>query len=190
MEQALVLASIVLGVAIAFELEHLSRILRAKNVKWHWAQPMFALFVLLSIIAFWWGATEWATRAEAAGEQLSLGRFLPIMWNLVLLALLAAVSFPDSVPDEGIDLAEYYQDNRKYQWSLMALYFWSVYLGYAVNVIQTSTSVGQALGMLVGDTFFSLVMTGMIFARKWWQIGIGFAVLSLIPLFWVTRTLG
>lgn len=35
MEQALVLASIVLGVGIAFEMENLNRVLRASKVRWH-----------------------------------------------------------------------------------------------------------------------------------------------------------
>ena len=190
MEQALVLASIVLGVAIAFELEHLNGVLRAKNVKWHWAQPLFALFVLLTIIAFWWGAVNWAEQAENSAEPFSFGRFLPMMFQLVLLALLAAASFPDKIGEEGLDLAEYYQDNRRYQWTLMALYFWAVYLGYLINTIQNSESVGEVVNKVAFDTVYAMALTSMIFIRRWWQVAIGFAVAAIAPAVWFTRTLG
>ena len=88
MEQALVFASIVLGVAVAFELQHLNTLLRSKNVKWHWAQPIFALFVLLTIMSFWWMIANRANSEEA----MTLARFLPIMWILVLRNLLAAAA--------------------------------------------------------------------------------------------------
>jgi len=34
MEQALVFASVVLGVAVALELDHFSKVIRTKNVRW------------------------------------------------------------------------------------------------------------------------------------------------------------
>jgi hypothetical protein len=184
MEQALVLVSIVLGVAIAFELEHLNNVLRAPNVKWHWAQPAFGLFVLLTIIAFWWGA------ADQEGRSLTLGEFLPVMFQLILLALLAAVSFPDRVPAEGISLADYYLANRRYQWILMALYFWSIHLGFMIRSARTSDSLGQYLLLVGPDSLMALLILGMIFARKWWQVGAGFAILSLAPAVWLFRVIG
>lgn len=190
MEQALVLASIVLGVAIAFELEHLNGVLRAKNVKWHWAQPLFALFVLLTIIAFWWGAVNWSEQAGNSDEPFSFGRFLPMMFQLVLLALLAAASFPDTIDEGGLDLAEYYQENRRYQWTLMALYFWAVYTGFFVNVVQTSETAGEVFNKVIFDTVYAIALTSMIFLRRWWQIAIGFAVVAIAPAVWFTRTLG
>ena len=183
MEQALVLASIVLGVAIAFELEHLNNVLRSDKVKWHWAQPVFALFVLLTIIAYWWGAA-----ANASGP-ITLGEFLPIMFQLVLLALLAAVSLPDRIEDEGLDLAAYYRQNRRYQWTLMALFMWSINLRWFWTVWQRDVAVADFLAIIVGDAIGGLVIIAMIFARRWWQVAFGFAVLSIAPVLWVSRTL-
>lgn len=185
MEQAIVLASIVLGVAIAFELEHLNKVLRSKNVKWHWAQPAFALFVLLNIISYWWGI------ANKADGEITLGAFLPIMFQLVILALLAATSFPDEINKEtGLDLAEYYQDNRKYEWTLMTLYLGSIHLGYTYNVAQSTDSYGDFLIRVVPDTILASVVVFMIFARKWWQVALGFTLLTIAPIIWMTRTLG
>lgn len=184
MEQALVLASIVLGVAIAFELEHLNNVLRSDRVKWHWAQPLFALFVLLTITSYWWGAA-----ANASGP-ITLGAFLPIMFQLIMLALLAAVSLPDRVDEDGLDMAEYYQSNRRYQWLLMTLFFWSVNLRWFWTVWQRDFPLAEFLAQIGGDAIGGLVIFAMIFARRWWQVALGFAVLSIAPIIWVTRTLG
>ena len=43
MGQALVFASIILGVAVAHELGNLHSLIRSRNVRWYWAQPIFAL---------------------------------------------------------------------------------------------------------------------------------------------------
>lgn len=184
MEQALVLASIVLGVAIAFELEHLNNVLRSDKVKWHWAQPIFALFVLLTIIAFWWGAA-----ANASGP-ITLGEFLPIMFQLIMLALLAAVSLPDRIGDDGVDLADYYQRNRRYQWILMSLFFWSINARWFWTVWQRDPSFADFLAIISGDALAGLLIFAMIFAKRWWQVALGFAILSAAPIIWVTRTLG
>lgn len=187
MEQALVLASVVLGVAIAFELEHLNKVVRAKNVKWHWAQPLFATFVLLSILAFWWGAVIWATGPDAS-PSISLGEFLPLMFQMILLALLAAVSFPDTIPEKGLDLADYYQENRVYQWTLLVLYFGSVHARYVIATAMKATSLAD-MWVVVPDTIMLALFSLMIFARKWWQVALGFGVFSFVPIIWASLTL-
>ena len=169
---------------MAFELENLNRVLRSDKVRWHWAQPLFALFVLLNIIAYWWGAA-----ADAEGS-ITFAQFLPIMFQLVMLVLLAAVSLPDQIGEDGVSLAEYYQDNRKYQWLLFSLYFWSIHLGYLGHVLSTSETFGQVVERAGMDTLISLLFIGMMFARQWRWIAAGFAVLSLSPLIWAARTLG
>lgn len=184
MEQALVLVSIVLGVAIAFEIEHLNKVLRSRKVKWHWAQPIFAVFVLLSIISYWWGAASMPDRA------LALGEFVPVMGQLIVLALLAAVSFPDDIPEGGLDLAAYYQENRRYQWGLMALYLWSIHIGYMIRSVNDADSIGRYFVMVAPDTALALILTSMIFVRKWSMVALGYAVLSVAPIIWLFRTLG
>jgi hypothetical protein len=183
-EQALVFASIVLGVAVAFELGHLNGVLRSDRVRWHWAQPAFALFVLLTIISYWW-------MAAAKGDgPITLGEFLPIMFQLVLLVLLAAVSLPDRIPEEGVDLAEYYQRNRRYQWLLMALYMWSLHISYLIYSAENAASLGQFLRVTALDTVAGLVMIAMIFARRWSFVALGFLVLSVGPVLWIGRSIG
>lgn len=187
MEQALVLASIVLGVAIAFELEHLNGVLRAKNVKWHWAQPLFALFVLLTIISFWWMAVS---NAQNNPGPLSFGAFIPVMFLLVVLALLAAVSFPNDIPEEGLDLAAYYQETRTYQWGLMSLYFWSITAGFLFRTAQQTSNIADFLLATGADMLGGVIVVAMMFIKTWWKVAIGFAFLSLGPAVWLPRVLG
>ena len=123
MEQALVLISIVLGVAITFELENLNRLIRARNVRWHWAQATYAVWVLMCVIYFWW------MMAAQEGE-LSIAQFMPIMFTLIMLVLMSAVALPDNVPEDGLRMAEYYMENRRYQWGLVVLAMLPISLGW------------------------------------------------------------
>lgn len=184
MEQALVLASIVLGVGIAFELENLNRVLRSPQVRWHWAQPLFALLVLLTIISYWWGL------ARNPDGAITIGEFLPIMFDLVLLVLLAAASLPEKVGEEGGDLAAYYQANRRYQWILLTLFFWAVNLRWMSGVWTEASGIGQFLSVIAVDATAGLVVFAMIFVKRWWMVALGFAILSLGPVVWIGRTLG
>lgn len=184
MDQALVLISIVLGVAITFELENLNRLIRAPNVRWHWAQPIFAFFALMIVLVFWW---MMANRADTG--PISLGAFLPIMALMVVIVLIAAVSLPDKVPEEGeLSLADYYMANRKYQWSLVLLTVLVIGSGWLATLF---TRYGFVEGLIRGwgEWVPMILVTWMIFADRWWKVGIGYAAMSFVPIAWLSRTL-
>ena len=184
MQQALVLASVVLGVAIAFELEHLNQVLRSKNVRWHWAQPIFAFLVLILIVSFWWAI------ARAPSGSITIAQFLPTLFQLIVLALLAAASFPDKVPEEGLDLADYYQSSRKYQWFLFALFIWIANARWFYGAWNPEISLGRYLLTIATDATIGLLIIGMMFARSWWLVGIGLGGLTLAFSVLLTRTIG
>lgn len=184
MENALVFVSIVLGVAVAFELENLNRLLRSTKVKWHWAQPLFALFVLLTIMSFWWMIAS----RDLAGE-ISLARFLPVMWVLVLLNLLAAVALPDEIPETGIDLGEYYQSNRRYMWALYFLMIAPLAANWVVVGIRRSRDWTEVLPYLGSEIVPLAIVVLLFFARRWWLVATGFAGLGLVVAAWLSRTL-
>ncbi len=184
MDQALVFASIILGVAVALQLENLHRLLRFAEVKWHWAQPLFALLVLLLLMFFWWSL------ADNQSGSITLGEFLPIMWSLVLLVLLSAVALPEVEKGETTDLAAYYQANRRYMWGLVLLAGLPLGSEYLYRVATTSQSLSEAFDRGVGDLVAWLVIIAMVFVRRWWQVAVGFAILSLGPITWLSRTLG
>ncbi|MDE1466350.1 hypothetical protein [Aurantiacibacter sp. D1-12] len=184
MEQALVFASIVLGIAVAFELQHLHQLLRAPNIRWHWAQPLFAFFVLLSIMSIWWMIAG----REIEGE-MTLARFMPIMWGLVMLNLLAAVALPDKIPEEGIDLAEYYQANQRYMWGLYILFFLPLGVNWFVYSMRRAENISQFVQLISGDMLGLCAFVFLFFARKWWLVAVGFAGLATLSLSWLTRAL-
>lgn len=184
MEQALVFASVVIAVAVAMEVENLNRLLRSRNVKWHWAQPLFAVLVLFMIMRFWWSL------ADDTSGAITLGEFVPIMWSMIMLALLAAVALPDRIGDDEVDLAAYYQNNRRYMWILVVLAGAPLQAPWLYSMWQESGSFGEYFTRTMGDNIAWLVVVALIFARRWWVIGVLMAVVALGPIAWLSRTLG
>lgn len=181
MEKALVLISIVLGVAITFELENLNRLIRSKNVRWHWAQAIYALWVLMCVIYFWW------MMAAQEGE-LSIAQFLPIMFILILLVLMSAVALPDEVPEEGLRLSEYYMRNRRYQWGLVVVAMLPISLSWLATLYARG-GLFYALTEGWAEWASILLLVWMVFADRWWKVLAGFAATSFIPITWLSRTL-
>ena len=184
MEQALVFASIVLGVGIAFELENLNRLIRAENVRWHWAQPLFAVLILLLIMSYWWSI---ASRSE---ESITLGEFVPIMWTLVTMNLLAAISLPDRIGEHGVDLAAYYQRNRRYMWSLGFLSGLPHELQFLTQAAQAAPDITTWLKWVALDLVVYGTLASLIFIRRWWLVALGMAIVALSTVSWFSRSLG
>lgn len=184
MEQALVLISIVLGVAITLELENLNRLIRAPNVRWHWAQAIFAVFALLMVLVFWW---MMAARRDTGA--ITLGQFLPIMGLMVLLVLTAAVALPDKVPEEGtLDMGDYYMTNRKYQWGLVLALVAIIGTGWLAT-LTTRYGLVEAITRGWGEWLPMFIIVWMIFANRWWKVAAGYVAMSFIPIAWLSRTL-
>ncbi|MEO1730965.1 MAG: hypothetical protein AAFR64_09520 [Pseudomonadota bacterium] len=182
MEQALVFASIVLGVAVASELNNLHRLLQSRKVTWHWAQPLYALLTLLTIMAFWWILA----RADLSRE-ITLAGFLPAMWVLVLLNLKAAVALPDTIPEEGVNLAEYYQDKRRYMWGLYILAFAPMVGFTAIRAAQMANGLGQFIQLAGPDLLGLALILLLFFARGWWLIALGYAGFLTLATVWLFR---
>ncbi len=184
MEQALVFASIILGVAISDQILSLHRLLRTDApVRWHWAQPWFAVIVLMTDMMIWW-----AIAGNASGP-VSIGEFLPKVVQLILLALLTVSTLPDTVPIEGVDLADYYQRNKRYQWTLLALVFaW----GFLIDIVEV-VSVGDDFAPFVlgrwGDVIGLALVVAMGLIRSWRGVAIGLLLTSLPTLLWTARTI-
>ena len=185
MEQALIFASIIVGVAVSDQILSLHRLLRSDApVKWHWAQPWFAMVVLLLNVMIWWSI---ASRDDAS---LTIGGFLPLLVTLILLALLTASTLPDRIDKDGIDLADYYQSNRRYQWTLLALALvWR--LGSDIlESVDTWAELSSLLYDRSADIVVIGVMIAMAFIRRWWLVAIGMALLSTGPIGWLSRSIG
>jgi hypothetical protein len=182
-EQALTFASIIIGVAISDQVLSLHRLLRCgAPVRWHWAQLWFAVIVLLTDMMVWWAI------AGNGNGPVSIGAFLPKVVQLILLALLTVSTLPDHVGAEGVDLADYYQRNKRYQWTLLGLTFlW----GFGIDIIEKIDGVNDFAPFMLGrwlDLLALGLIVGMGFVRRWPAVALGLAMTTVPAFLWLART--
>lgn len=183
MGNVLVFVSIVIGLGVADILVSLHRLLRARaQVRWDWAALVVAFLVLLTIVQMWW------TIAQPGAGPVTIGAFLPMLVELILLFLLASAVLPDSVSPEGVDLKAYYDANGGYIWALFAAALgWLV----VVDLVSVTPRLGlkAALGRQLGEFVALGAMISLIFTRRRWWHAIGLCVLASGPLGWLSRSL-
>lgn len=183
-EQALVFASIIIGVAISDQVLSLHRLLRSGvPVRWHWAQPWFAVLVLMLNIMIWW-----SIKSSDQTSGYTIAQFVPLLVLLILLALLTVTSLPDHLPPKGMDLAEYYQLNRRYQWGLLAT---ALLWQFGAGLVEATANDMSALDYIEArstDLMIVFLMIGMAFSRRWWVVALGLAIMSIGPIGWLSRT--
>ena len=184
-EYVSVMASIIIGLALVDVLVSLNRLIRAgRSVKWDWAAPVASLLVVMTLIQIWWGLYQ-------PGEvHMTIGQFLPLFVELVLLFLLGAAALPDDVPAEGVDLKTYYDRNGPYFWSLYTAALGWLIVCQAISLVAN----GENLMLLIEGRLIDILVLGvfasLIFIRnRWWHV-IAFLILGLGPIGWLTRSLG
>jgi hypothetical protein len=181
----LIFASIIVGLAVADQLVSLHRLLRRRHdVGWDWAALIVALLVLLAQVQGWWSLAQ----REGA---LTIGEFLPMLTQLILMFLLASAVLPDEVPPNGIDLKTYYHDNGSYIWSLFSA---AAGLGTAIRIVADVQAGSQPLPLLI-ERIPELVVLGMIISlifirRRWWHAATMLVLVGVGPLLWLSRSLG
>ncbi len=182
-EYTSVLASIIIGLALVDILVSLNRLIRAgREVRWHWAAPLSALLVTLTIVQIWWSLY----RPE--GAPMTIGQFLPLLVLMVILFLLAAAALPDETSPDGKDLRVYYDRNGPYFWSLFtAALAWPVLIEWLEASLH-----GRFVEYAIDRRFEGLVLVvlaSLIFVRRLWWHAIAFAFFSLGPIAWLSRSL-
>lgn len=184
-ENALVFASIIVGVAVTDELVSLHRLLRMrKRVRWDWAILAVALLILLTIVQIWWSI------AQPDPRPWTIARFLPLLVELILLFLLASAALPDEVPDEGIDLRTYYDENGSYIWSLFALALGWLIVAGDIGAVAAGGPLFQILANQLVEFVILVVMVSLIFLRKRWWHAVALVLLASGPIGWLSRSLG
>ncbi len=180
----LVFASIVIGVAVTEILTSLHRLLRHRAlVRWDWLPLAVALLVLLTLVQTWWSI------AQPSQEATTIGQFVPILVELIMLFLLAAACLPDLVDESGLDLTDYYKANHSYIWTLYALNLgWALATG-AAQASNSFAGFVSALADRSADFVFVGVMASLALTeRRWWHIA-ALALLSVGPILWMSRSL-
>lgn len=163
-----------IGLAIADMATSLHRLLRnRRRVRWDWVSPLAAIVILTELFNFWW---NWR-----GFTGTTLGATAPYFAVLIILFLAACATLPDEVPDKGIDLRRYFDDNRAYFWGVYACYL-AGWIGQgSIRDLAHGASVIAVWKDNYVDYGWIAVYFTMIFVRARWISG---AVLAL-SLFWV-----
>lgn len=183
-EHALVFASIIVGVAITDQMISLNRLLRARHrVRWDWAVPAVALLALLTVVQIWWSV------AQPGVRQITIGQFLPILLELILLFLLCAATLPDEIPAEGLSLRDYYDAQGPYVWTLFAAALaWTFVAGQIALAANGQWGLRELLDRGV-DLVVLALMVSLVFVRRRWWHAIVLLALATGPIGWLSRSL-
>ena len=182
-DRALIFAGIIVGIAVADQLLSLHRLLkRRRDVTWDVLLLWVAALVMVNLVQVWWSV------AGARTVPLTIGDFLPMLVGLVFLFLLAAASMPDEIPAKGIDLRRYYDEHRRYLWTLYSLA--GVSLMVTRLVAPQSVQVKfLSLENLIDAAALALMISLAVVRNRWWHIAV-LAVLTLAgPVRWLSITL-
>ncbi|MFL5381752.1 MAG: hypothetical protein ACJ8GN_04485 [Longimicrobiaceae bacterium] len=161
-EYVLPMVSILVGLAIGDLSLSLHRLLRARRrVRWDWLPLAAALLVLLLILFFWWAFYAMG-RAEVWTRYWA---FLVLAAALIGMFLLASAALPDTVPEDGLDLAAYYDENRRYFWILFAVF---TLLAFVLDVlVYTDDTVHSASPLRAIPTVsIAAVLLSLAFVRR------------------------
>ena len=183
-EYTSVLASIIIGLALVDILVSLNRLIRAgRQVRWHWAPVTAMGLVVLTLIQIWWSLYR------PQDGTVTIGQFLPLFVELVILFLLAAAALPDEVAPEGVDLKAYYHGNGRYFWSLFAAALgWLLLIDIIENALNGQLL--ELLGQRIIDFVVLAVFVSLVFVRRLWWHAISLVLLSSGPIGWLSRSLG
>jgi len=158
------IVAVVIGLAIADMATSLHRLLRhRKVVRWDWVAPLAALLILAELFNLWW---RWHGFTGS-----TIGEVVPYFAELILIYLAACITLPDDVPERGLDLGRYFDENRSY--------FWFVYSSYVAVFMVLRTISGLQHGLTASDLWaqnyvdypWIIVGFGMIFVRQRWISG-------------------
>lgn len=150
-EYILGLFMIVSGLAITHLLGELHHLFMArKRVKWFWVHSLTVFSAVYMIVFSWFVSWNSFSGVE---DGMPLWGFLMVFLQLTLLFLMARVALPENIPDEGIDLKEYYFSIRRYYWLLVglvpALHLLDIWVVIPAWTPDSSPSLEESLNPLV-----------------------------------------
>ena len=157
--------SIVLAVALTDMIHSAHRLLRARQrVQWDPLAPLLAMTVFVLLLWNFFGL--WG---DAQFTRLTFNGLLAMMTVPTLYTFAAFAVLPDEVPAEGLDLREFYFDNRRYVVILLALAAFgdlvrSIHFGAMRGMLGYPMFWGM-LAAVFGGTSIAFLL--IYFARNW-----------------------
>lgn len=111
------LITIICGLMLTDLFASMHRLIRHRNrVRWHWLPLMAAWYVLIVILKNWWSLVFFQNEQTAANGWY----FFYYAHLLFLFYLVVSAVLPDDIPAEGIDLRQFYIENRHHFWGLFS----------------------------------------------------------------------
>jgi hypothetical protein len=154
---------VVLALAVSDWVQSLHRLVRARRrVKWSATAIIASLVVFMAILEEFFGLWRLVGIVRFTYVDL-LALILPPM----LLSIAAMTSLPDAVPEEGIDLEDFYMENRRILWLFLALWV----LGVAVRFTDLHQMVtGRSASLSELGTLFpwqTVPLLGLLALMAW-----------------------
>lgn len=112
-----------------------------------------------------------------------MGDVAPYFASLILLFLAASVTLPDAVPEDGIDLGRYFDENRKYFWVVYGSYVALFITLMTLRDIQEGLSTGEILQRRYFDYPSIVICFVLAFVKARWISG-AFLLVTLLWLLW------
>lgn len=109
-----VLISVILGLALTHLLVGVSKLVQMRRtVRTYWVHVVWAVNVLMFVLAVWWGMFWWNKL-----EVWTIEQFLFITGYSIVLFMLASMLFPSEFPEE-IDFEEYFYANKAWFFGIL-----------------------------------------------------------------------
>jgi hypothetical protein len=182
-------ASIILALAVTDLATSMHGLLRArKRVRWDWLPLAVALLILVATVQFWWLFFEiWSS-----SKAFTLGGFLPDFLTLLLLFFIASAALPDEVAAEGLDLGDYYFENRTYFWSLFLLLVVSTTVTIIFHRANSATTVSDVIRWILQSGNLTLVVISAVLIatrKRWVHVALVLFMLAILVWQWVALTI-
>lgn len=170
--------SIILALAVSDLVQSFHRLLRARQrVKWSLTALIAAATVFMAILEEFFGLWRFT-----GVERFTYFDLLTLIVPAILLSIAAMTVLPDEVPDEGLDLAQYYMDNRRLLYLLQALWVFGVFvrlLDLFESVTGRTTSTLEMAAMFPWQTIPLLC----IFALLCWSSSMRVQLVGVVVVF-------
>lgn len=171
-----VILSVVMGLGITHMLAGLSKTIHnRKTVKLYWPQMLWALNVLIFILAIWWGMFWWSGQ-----QDWSYFQFLMLILYAILLFLAASLIYPWDIPDD-FDFERHFYETRPWFFAVLAL-------AWCIDIPETIIKSDVGLRG-VPEAYLAFVFTLIILSvvAAFWSNKVFHKFFSI---FWLVLTVG
>jgi hypothetical protein len=163
----MIFVTIIIALAIEAVAKNIDTLIAAKRrVKWHWMAPATALNSILLILSQFW--LFWQLRSQAPFSSYIVA--LSPIATMLMLFLVASASLPRHVPAEGLDLKEWYFDNRARFWglsiALSGCFFATNVVVYFAHIEQSALAIAFIPQCLIAAALCASVISSR---AVWWH---------------------